>query len=84
MAKSGAAGPRVEFGSNATLASDPIVGLGTRFTARLQALAGGEGRIVLLVAASIVAVAVVASLWQLRRRRPPAVAISPTITSQEK
>jgi cytochrome c-type biogenesis protein len=60
---------RLEYGSRATLASDPVVGFGTRFTARLQVLAGREGRFVLLAAAVIVAVGVCVACWQLLRRR---------------
>jgi cytochrome c-type biogenesis protein len=58
---------RLELGSNATLADDPIVGFGTQFTARLQALAAGEGELVLIVAASIVLLAVTWSALALRR-----------------
>jgi cytochrome c-type biogenesis protein len=58
---------RVRFGPAATLADDPIVGVVTRFTARLQSYATGNGRLVLGVAAVVVAAAVVATL--VRRMR---------------
>ena len=73
---------RLELGSNATLASDPVLGFGTRFTARLQSLARGEGRFVLLAAVSVVAVAVAAGLWQ-QHRRQHTVAVLPTPTAPE-
>lgn len=73
---------RLELGSNATLVGDPVLGFGTRFTARLQSLAGGEGRFVLLGAASIVLLAVAAGLWQ-QHRRQHTVAVLPTPTAPE-
>jgi cytochrome c biogenesis protein CcdA len=60
---------RLELGDKATLADDPIVGFGTRFTARVQALANGEGALVLAAAATVVGLALVAGLWQWRRQR---------------
>lgn len=59
---------RLEFGDNATLANDPIVGFGTRFTARLEVLARGEGAFVLIAAGIFVGIALAASLWQRSRR----------------
>lgn len=56
---------RLELGPSATLADDPVVGFVMRFTGRLQALAHGQGRAVVITAASIVALALVAGLWQL-------------------
>ena len=60
---------RLEFGENATLADDPIVGFGTRFTARLEVLARGDGGLVLIVAGIVVGLALAAGLWQWSRRR---------------
>lgn len=60
---------RLEFGDTATLADDPVVGFGTRFTARLEVLARGDGALVLIVAASVVGLALAAGLWQWRRQR---------------
>ncbi|MGH3114405.1 MAG: cytochrome c biogenesis CcdA family protein [Gaiellaceae bacterium] len=60
---------RLEFGEKATLADDPVVGFGTRFTARLEVLARGDGGLVLIVAASVVGLALAAGLWQWRRQR---------------
>lgn len=59
---------RLEFGEKATLANDPIVGFGTRFTARLEVLARGEGALVLIAAGIFVGLALAASLWQRSRR----------------
>jgi hypothetical protein len=67
---------RIELGPTATLADDPIVGFGTRFTARLQALAAGEGELVLIAAAAVVLAALVWSALTAHRARrlavPPA------------
>jgi len=60
---------RLEFGERATLADDPIVGFGTRFTARLEVLARGDGALVLIVAGTAVALALAAALWKWIRRR---------------
>lgn len=60
---------RVEFGPSATLASDPLVGAVTRFTARLQTYAQGGGALVVAAAALIVGLAVGASCWQWSRHR---------------
>lgn len=72
---------RLEFGDNATLANDPIVGFGTRFTARLEVLARGEGVLVLIAAGIFVGLALAASLWQRSRRaRAPQPARDPRLT----
>src|SRR4051794_25653410 len=60
---------RVRFGPAATLADDPLVGVVTRFTARLQAHATGDGRIFLAAAVAVVAVALVATLARRKRSR---------------
>jgi cytochrome c-type biogenesis protein len=55
---------RVKFGPSATLADDPLVGPVTKFTAELQSYAAGDGRLVLVAAASIVALAAFAAIRQ--------------------
>ena len=60
---------RLELGPAATLADDPIVGFGTRFTARLQSLASGEGELILVGAAVAVLLAIAWSAATVRRRR---------------
>ena len=61
---------RLELGETATIADDPIVGFGTRFTARIQALAFDAGGPILIVAAVAVglALAAVCLRWSRRRR----------------
>jgi cytochrome c-type biogenesis protein len=72
---------RLEFGDNATLANDPIVGFGSRFTARLEVLARGEGALVLIAAGIFVGLALAAALWQQSRRaRGPRPAPDPRLT----
>lgn len=72
---------RLELGPSATLADDPIVGLVTRYTARLESLARGEGIAILAVAAAAVAVAAAAGIWQWRRQRISAPADRPPLAS---
>lgn len=67
---------RLEFGDNATLANDPVVGFGTRFTARLEVLAREDGGLVLAVIATAVGLTLVAALSQRVRRRRQAAAPS--------
>jgi cytochrome c-type biogenesis protein len=65
---------RVRFGSAATLADDPIVGVTTRYTARVQSLAADLGILVLAVGAGAIALIVVGSLVRAERcdrRRTP-------------
>lgn len=69
---------RLELGPNATLADDPIVGFGTRFTARLQALAAGEGELVVISAALMVLLAVAWAALSKRRDRCRPARILPT------
>lgn len=57
---------RVHLGPSATLASDPLVGMVTRFTARLTVLARSAGPVVVLAAALVVAAALIVSYWQCR------------------
>jgi protein-S-isoprenylcysteine O-methyltransferase Ste14 len=58
---------RIQFGPRATLASDPLVGRITRFTARLQSFAEGRGGIVVALAALIVMTGAAVAWWQRRR-----------------
>jgi cytochrome c-type biogenesis protein len=60
---------RLELGDKATLAADPVVGFGTRFTARLEVLARQDRAGLLIAAAIAVALALAAALWHLARRR---------------
>jgi cytochrome c-type biogenesis protein len=65
---------RLEFGSSATLADDPIVGAATRYSARMQTLAGRLGLSFVLALALLVLLALAASAWrtaQPRIRTPP-------------
>lgn len=48
---------RLELGETATLADDPIVGFGTRFTARLEVLARQDSALLLIAAAALLALA---------------------------
>ena len=59
---------RVLFGPGATLAADPIVGLATRLSARLEAIAADHGLSLVLVAGLVVVVAAAAGWWPSRRR----------------
>jgi cytochrome c-type biogenesis protein len=59
---------RLRFGDTATVADDPIVSFGVRFSGQARNFADGNGSLILVGAAVIVALAVVASLWQRRRR----------------
>jgi cytochrome c biogenesis protein CcdA len=60
---------RLEFGDTATVADDPIVSFGVRFSARLRDLAEGSGTVVIVGAAAVVVLAAVGGLWQLRQVR---------------
>lgn len=68
---------RLRFGDTATVADDPIVSFGVRFSGQARNFADGNGSLILISAAAVVAVAVLASLWQRRRR-----AISTTLVRQ--
>jgi cytochrome c biogenesis protein CcdA len=75
---------RLEFGDNATLANDPVVGFGTRFTARLEVLAREDGGIVLGAIAVLVGLALVAVVWQrVRRRASPGTTSTPGTPQSE-
>jgi cytochrome c biogenesis protein CcdA len=55
---------RLEFGSSATLADDPIVGVATRYNARMQTLAGRLGVSFVLALALLVLLALAAGAWR--------------------
>jgi cytochrome c-type biogenesis protein len=59
---------RLRFGDTATVADDPIVSFGVRFSGQARNFADSNGSLILVVAGAIVALAVLASLWQRRRR----------------
>ena len=59
---------RLRFGDTATVADDPIVSFGVRFSGQARNFADGNGSLILVGAAVIVALAAFASLWQRRRR----------------
>ena len=63
---------RLEFGSSATLADDPIVGVATRYSARMQTLAGRLGVSLVLALALLVLLALAAGAWRSARPRLPA------------
>ena len=59
---------RLDFGDTATVADDPIVSFGVRFSGQVRGFADGRGSTLVAVAGAIVALALVSSLWQRRRR----------------
>ena len=59
---------RLHLGDTATVADDPIVSFGVRFSGQARNFADGNGSLILIGAALIVALALFASLWQRRRR----------------
>ena len=59
---------RLQFGDTATVADDPIVSFGVRFSGQARNLADGNGSLILAGAGAIVALALLAGLWQRRRR----------------
>jgi cytochrome c-type biogenesis protein len=59
---------RLRFGDTATVADDPIVSFGVRFSGQVRGFADGRGSTIVAIAAAIVALALVTSLWQHRRR----------------
>lgn len=65
---------RLEFGSSATLADDPIVGVATRYSAHMQTLAGRLGLSFVLALALLVLLALAAGAW---RTSPPRMRIPP-------
>jgi cytochrome c biogenesis protein CcdA len=63
---------RLRFGDTATVADDPIVSFGIRFSAHARNFADSHGSLILVIAGTIIALALLASLWQRRRRAPSA------------
>ncbi len=61
---------RLQWGDSATVADDPIVSFGVRFSGSVRTFADGQGGLVVAAAAGVVVIAVLASIW--RRRRLPA------------
>ena len=59
---------RLQFGDTATVADDPIVSFGVRFSGQVRSFADGRGSTLVAIAGAIVALALVSSLWQRRRR----------------
>lgn len=59
---------RLQFGDTATVADDPIVSFGVRFSGQARNFAGGNGSLILAGAGAIVALALLAGLWQRHRR----------------
>ena len=59
---------RLRFGDPATVADDPIVSFGVRFSGQVRGFADGRGSTLVAIAGAIVALALVSSLWQRRRR----------------
>ena len=58
---------RLHFGDSATVADDPIVSFGVRFSGQVRSFADGRGSTLLAIAGAIVALALLGSLWQRRR-----------------
>jgi cytochrome c-type biogenesis protein len=58
---------RLRFGDTATVADDPIVSFGARFSGQARKFADGHGSLILVTAGAIVALALLAGLWQRRR-----------------
>jgi len=59
---------RLRFGDTATVADDPIVSFGVRFSGQVRSFADGRSSTIVAIAGAIVALALVSSLWQRRRR----------------
>jgi cytochrome c-type biogenesis protein len=59
---------RLRVGDTATVADDQIVSFGVRFSGQARNVADGNGSLILACAAVIVALAVIAGVWQRRRR----------------
>ena len=60
---------RIQFGSSATLADDPIVGAATRFSAHMQSVAGQLGISFVLALALLVLFALTASIVRSAQSR---------------
>jgi hypothetical protein len=59
---------RLRFGDTATVADDPIVSFGVRFSGHARNFADGHGSLILIGAGAIVTLALVVSFWQRHRR----------------
>lgn len=68
---------RTLFGPSATLASDPLVGPVTMFSARLAAMAADRGLPIVIGIGLVVAMAVAVSIRQRLRRSAPRRAVAP-------
>jgi cytochrome c biogenesis protein CcdA len=60
---------RLQFGDSSTVADDPVVSFGIRFTAGIQHLSNGRGSTLVSIAGAIVLAALATAL--IRRRRHP-------------
>jgi cytochrome c biogenesis protein CcdA len=67
---------RLHFGDTATVADDPIVSFGIRYSARARSFADDHDMLTLVVALVIVVLAVATGLWQRSRRGVPARLVS--------
>jgi cytochrome c biogenesis protein CcdA len=59
---------RLRFGDTATVADDPIVSFGVRFSGQVRSFADGQGAMVVAAAGAVVALALLTGLWQRHRR----------------
>jgi cytochrome c-type biogenesis protein len=59
---------RLRFGDSATVADDPIVSFGVRFSGAIRTFAEGRGSTLVAIAGAIVALAILSGLRQRRRR----------------
>jgi cytochrome c-type biogenesis protein len=62
---------RFRFGDTATVADDPIVSFGVRFSGQVRGFADGHGFVIVAVAAAIVVLAAVTAVGQRRRHATP-------------
>jgi len=62
---------RLQWGDSATVADDPIVRFGVRFSADAQRLANGRGSAVIAAAGAVVALALIVALIRWRRHASP-------------
>jgi cytochrome c-type biogenesis protein len=59
---------RLRFGDTATVADDPVVSFGVRFSGHVRGFADGEGATIVVGAGAVVALALLSGLWQRHRR----------------